>query len=238
MNMTIRDNYQHVLERIDKAAKLVGRNLDNIRLVVVTKTQPIVDIEIAIEAGALDLGENYIEDAIPKINTLGNNKGIKWHMIGHVQSRKALFICEYFNYLHSLDSLKLAEKLSRYLVELNRTLPVWLEFNISGEESKSGWNIWKENYWDEILPDIEKILALPRLKLLGVMAIPPYSADPEGSRPYFRKLRKFQEFIINHYQLNDFRELSIGMSGDFEIAVQEGSTCVRIGQAIFGPRLR
>jgi uncharacterized pyridoxal phosphate-containing UPF0001 family protein len=107
---------------------------------------------------------------------------------------------------------------------------------VSGEGSKSGWNIWLDENWDDILPDIERILTLPGLKLLGVMTIPPYSIDPEESRVYYRRLRKFQEYIINHFQLSSFRELSMGMSSDFEVAIHEGSTCVRIGQAIFGPR--
>jgi pyridoxal phosphate enzyme (YggS family) len=236
MNKNIPENYQRVLERISKAAKLANRNPDDIRLVVVTKTQPIEVIQAVVDAGASDLGENYVEEAISKIKELENNKGLRWHMIGHVQSRKALIVCENFQYLHSLDSVKLAERLSRFAVDVNKSLPVFLEFNVGGEMSKSGWNIWMEENWENILPDIEKINTLPRINLLGVMTIPPFSADPEASRPYYRRLRKFKDYLSDHFQLYGFNELSMGMSGDFEIAIQEGSTWVRIGQAILGPR--
>ena len=236
MYENICDKYLSVLDRIAKAAKNAGRDPDDIRLIVVTKTQPIEAIQAVVEAGATDLGENYVEEALPKITGLKSEKAIKWHMIGHVQSRKALPVCEYFQYLHSLDSLKLAEKLARNASELNISLPVMLEFNVGGEESKSGWNIWINENWDDILSDIENIIALPGLNLLGVMTIPPYSPNPEDSRPYYQKLRKFQEIVIKHFKLSNFTDLSIGMSGDFEIAIQEGSTWVRVGQAIFGPR--
>jgi hypothetical protein len=236
MYENICDKYLSVLDRITKAAKYAGRDPDDIRLIVVTKTQPIEAIQAVVEAGATDLGENYVEEALPKITGLKSEKAIKWHMIGHVQSRKALPVCEYFQYLHSLDSLKLAEKLARNAAELNISLPVMLEFNVGGEESKSGWNIWINENWDDILSDIENIIALPALNLLGVMTITPYSPNPEESRPYYQRLRKFQEIVINHFKLSNFTDLSIGMSGDFEIAIHEGSTWVRIGQAIFGPR--
>jgi uncharacterized pyridoxal phosphate-containing UPF0001 family protein len=111
-----------------------------------------------------------------------------------------------------------------------------MEFNISGEESKYGWDIVHEENWNNILPDIEKILQLPNLYILGLMTVPPFSEEPESSRPYFQQLRKFQEYVIAHLGLSNFKELSMGMSADFEIAIQEGSTCVRIGQAILGPR--
>ncbi len=232
----IQENYRYVLDRIIETAKAAGRNPDDIRLVVVTKTKPIEVVHFLIEAGARDFGENYVEEAIPKIQALSENKSLRWHMIGHIQSRKAQISCEIFQYIHSLDSLKLAEKLCRSAQEMKKTLPVWMEFNTSGEGSKSGWDIAAEENWNNFLPDIEKILKLPNLNILGLMTIPPFSTDPEASRPYFRQLRKFQDFVINQLGIVDMRELSIGMSADFEVAIQEGSTCVRIGQAILGPR--
>jgi pyridoxal phosphate enzyme (YggS family) len=238
MYTNICENYQRILERIGNAAKLAGRDPENIHLVVVTKTQPLDVIQSVINAGATDLGENYVEEAIPKIKGFSNNKGLKWHMIGHVQTRKASSVCEYFHYLHSLDSLHLAEKLSRFAVELDKSLPVMLEFNVGGELSKTGWNIWMDENWESILPDVEKIISLPHINLLGVMTIPPYSTDPEVSRPYYRRLRKFKDYISDHFQISGFNELSMGMSGDFEVAIQEGSTWVRIGQAIMGSRIR
>ncbi len=232
----IQGNYNRVLERIEKAARDAGRTPDEIRLVVVTKTHPVDMVKNVVEAGARDFGENYVEEAIPKIRALAENKTLRWHMIGHLQSRKAQLACEYFQYIHSLDSVKLAERLFRFALPMEKTLPVWLEFNISGEETKFGWNIKLEENWINILIDISKILQLPNLNILGLMTVPPFSDDPEVSRPYFRLLKKFQEFVISQLNPSNFRELSIGMSSDFEIAIQEGSTCVRIGQAILGPR--
>jgi pyridoxal phosphate enzyme (YggS family) len=232
----IQQNYYLVLERIRKTAVAVGRNPDAIRLVVVTKTQPVAVVKLMIDAGGKEFGENYVEEAVPKIQAFTENKTLQWHMLGHLQSRKAQIACENFQYLHSLDSVKLAQKLNRFALALNKTLAVWMEFNISGEESKYGWDIVHEENWNNILPDIEKILQLPNLYILGLMTVPPFSEEPESSRPYFQQLRKFQEYVIAHLGLSNFKELSMGMSADFEIAIQEGSTCVRIGQAILGPR--
>ena len=233
----IRGNYYKVVERINISARNSGRDPECIRLVVVTKTQPIDVIQHAIDAGATNFGENYVEEAIPKIKALTYNQTISWHMIGHVQSRKAQNVCEYFQYVHSLDSVKLAEKLNRFATILDKSLSVWMEFNVSGEASKSGWDIRRKEDWEDILPDIEKIIALPKINILGVMTVPPYSTDPEASRPYYKTLYQFQQYIVDHFQLTAFNELSMGMSSDFEVAIQEGSTCVRIGQAILGPRM-
>ncbi len=232
----IANNYSTIIERIYHAAHQVGRNSDAIRLVVVTKTFPIDVIQCVVEAGATNLGENYVEEAIPKILKIAGSQKINWHMVGHIQSRKAQSVCEYFQYVHSLDSVKLAERLSRFSADFDKLLPVWLEFNVGGEESKSGWNITQQETWSNLLPDIEKIFSLPGLDFLGVMTVPPYSFNPESARQYYRRLREFQQFLISQLGLTGFNELSMGMSADFEIAIQEGSTCVRIGQAILGPR--
>jgi pyridoxal phosphate enzyme (YggS family) len=232
----IRDNYASVVERIYKAATDAGRNPEEIRLVVVTKTHPVAIIQSVIDAGATDLGENYVEEALPKIQALSKYSDIRWHMIGHVQRRKVKEVCEYFQYVHSIDSLKLAERLSRFVVSRSEPFPVWMEFNAGGEETKSGWNIASKARWPDILPEIKQVSVLPGLKFMGVMTVPPYSPEPETSRSYYRRLKEFQTFIIDQLGLADFKELSIGMSSDFEVAIQEGSTCVRVGQAILGPR--
>jgi PLP dependent protein len=236
MYKNIQENYLRVVDQIAKTALNSGRNPNDIRLVVVTKTHPIDLVKATVDAGATNIGENYVEEALPKIMSLNNVDGLHWHMVGHVQSRKAALVCEYFQFLHSLDSLKLAIKLSKSAVELKSILPVMLEFNVGGEVSKSGWDIRIEENWKKILPDIGNIIALPGLDLIGVMTIPPYSEDPEASRPHYRKLRRFRDFIANYFQMSGFMELSMGMSNDFEVAIQEGSTWVRIGQAILGPR--
>lgn len=232
----IKINYDRVLERVRRAARDAGRKPEDIRLVVVSKTQPVEIVQYAIEAGARDFGENYVEEALPKIHALSSNLSLCWHMIGHLQSRKAQPACEYFQYIHSLDSVKLAERLSRFAGSMGKSIQAWLEVNTSGEESKFGWNIKDEENWNNIIAEIDKILNLPDLNIVGLMTVPPFSDVPETARPYFRHLRKFQAFVINQLKPSNFTELSIGMSSDFEIAIQEGSTCVRIGQAILGPR--
>ncbi len=233
---TIRGNLLRVKERIQRAAISADRHPSEIRLVVVTKTHPTHKIKAVIDAGATDLGENYVEEALPKIQALAEYPSIQWHMIGHVQRRKAQSVIEFFQYVHSVDSLRLAERLSHFALECGKTLPVWMEFNVSGEATKSGMNITSMEHWPDLLPEIEQILLLPGLSCLGLMTVPPFSADPELSRPYYQKLRNFQQFVIDRLHLQGFKELSMGMSSDFEVAIQEGSTCVRIGQAILGPR--
>lgn len=234
----IQENYARVVEKIKRVAIANGRNPDDIRLVVVTKTHPAEVIQAVIEAGAADLGENYVEEAIPKIAKIGNVPQINWHMIGHIQRRKAKEVCEYFQFVHSVDSLRLAEKLNRFLFDGGKKMPVWLEFNTGGEQTKAGWDISHKESWKAILPEVQKILELPGLACLGVMTIPPFSPNPEESRPYYRKLKDFQEFIKMNIHGYGFNELSMGMSVDYEIAIQEGSTCLRIGQAILGPRIQ
>jgi pyridoxal phosphate enzyme (YggS family) len=235
---SINKNYHHVVERIKHTALDIGRDPKDIRLVVVTKTHPIEIIQYLKDIGLSDFGENYVEEAIPKITVIKNNPSLQWHMIGHVQSRKAKDVCEYFDYVHSVDSVKIANRLNRFAIQLGKLLPVWLEFNISGEQSKSGWDISNEFAWETTLPDIDKITQLSNINVLGFMTIPPYSDIAENSRAYYRRLRKFRDYIADRLQSKSFHELSMGMSSDFEVAIQEGSTCVRIGQAILGPRIK
>jgi pyridoxal phosphate enzyme (YggS family) len=232
----IQQNIANVQERIQVAAQSVNRSVEHVRLVVVTKAQPVEVVRAAIEAGARTLGENYPEETLPKIQALGRPDGVQWHMIGHLQSRKASIVAEHFDLLQSLDSLRLAEKLERLLVESGRRLPVLLEMNVSGEESKYGWPAWEEAQWSNLLPDIEAILALPHLTLHGLMTMPPLYEDPEQTRPFFAWLRKLNDFLAGRFGMQHFSELSMGTSADFTAAVQEGATLVRIGTAIVGTR--
>lgn len=236
LEVKIKENFLQTLDQIAKEAISVGRDPGEIKLVVVTKTQPIGVVRAVIDAGAEYLGENYAEEAVQKIEALPPNYKVQWHMIGHVQSRKAALICEYFDYLHSLDSLKLAERLDRLAAERKRTLTVLLELNLGGEESKFGWPIWDEKNWDTILDDINKVAALPNLIIKGLMGMAPFFDNSEDARPYYRRLRLFRDFLRVRVPQLDFAELSMGMSGDFNVAIQEGATWVRIGQKILGPR--
>jgi pyridoxal phosphate enzyme (YggS family) len=230
-------NLRAVQDRIAQAAEQAGRNYLDIRLVVVTKTHPVQIIETLLEAGVQCIGESYIEEAIPKMHALAGRSDFEWHMIGHVQSRKARQVCDHFQYLHSLDSLKLASHLSRFTVESSMVLPVLLECNVSAEQSKFGWPAWDEARWSELISPFAQVLALPGLEVRGLMTIAPLGDDPDQARPYFRRLRRLRTFLSSELPQVVWRELSMGMSADYEVAIQEGATMVRIGQAILGPRL-
>jgi PLP dependent protein len=236
-NLTwMKQNYDHVLGRIDRAASISGRNPEDIRLVVVTKAQPVQKITAAINAGARIFGENYAEQAVPKINQFEGQSGIEWHMIGHIQSRKASLVCQHFDLIHSLDGLKLAQRLDRCASEFQKVMPVLLEFNLSSEQSKYGWKIYDGNLRSELLEEIEHILALSHLRIQGLMTMPPLFEDPGLVRPYFAKLREIREELSKIFPETNWKELSMGTSADFEIAIQEGATLVRVGQAILGGR--
>lgn len=202
---------------------------------VVSKAQPVEVIQGAIEAGIREFGENYPEEAAPKINQI-QNRTIRWHMIGHLQSRKAKIVAEHFHWFHALDSLRLAEKLNRELSQRNRTMPVLLEFNVGGEESKAGWPAADETNWPRLAEEIAPVLQIPCLEIRGLMTMPPLELEVEKARVYFAKLRKLRDFLVERLAPLHLPELSMGTSIDFEAAVEEGATIVRIGQAILGPR--
>jgi PLP dependent protein len=233
---SIRERYLKTLDLISSAAKKAGREPESVKLVVVTKSQPVEIVRAAIEAGAQILGENYAEEGVTKLQSLREFSAVEWHMIGHVQSRKAQLVAANFNLMHSLDSLKLAKRLDRFSVEAGRQLPVLLEFNVGGEDSKGGWSAWDEARWSELLGDVSEVLALPNLKVRGLMTMPPLGSTAEFSRPFFQRLRRLQEFLAAQFPLADFSELSMGTSSDFETAVEEGATFVRVGTAIVGAR--
>ena len=233
---SIRENYQQALDQIATAARKSNRNPNEIRLVVVTKSQPIEVIQAAVEAGVQILGENYPEEAVTKIQSLAGQTGVEWHMIGHVQSRKARLVADHFALLHSLDSLKLARRLDRFAAEGSRILPVLLEFNVGSEESKAGWEASDEAQWKALFPDISSILDLPNLRVQGLMTMPPLEIDPEDSRRYFQRLRQLRDRLASQFPGADWHELSMGTSADYPVAVEEGATLVRVGTAIVGAR--
>ena len=232
----IRERYLYTLEQIANAARRSQRDPQDIRLVVVTKSQPLDIVRAVIEAGAQILGENYPEEGVMKIQSLAAQSGVEWHMIGHVQSRKARLIADHFALLHSLDSLKLAQRLDRFALEQNRILPVLLEFNVGGEENKSGWDASDESKWEIFLPAIKSLLDLPNLRVRGLMTMPPLGTDPEDSRRFFLRLRLLRDHLASAYPQSDWRELSMGTSADYLVAVEEGATLVRVGTAIVGAR--
>ena len=233
---SIRENHRRVLDQIADAARRSGRDPGSVRLVVVTKTHPLEVVRAALQAGVRLFGENYAEEGVMKIQSLPDQSGVEWHMIGHVQSRKARLVADHFALLHSLDSLKLARRLDRFAAEANRTLPVLLEFNVGGEESKSGWDASDETQWKGFLPDITELAKLPNLRIQGLMTMPPLGTDPEDSRRFFQRLRRLRDHLAARFPQADWHELSMGTSADFEVAVEEGATLVRVGTAIVGAR--
>lgn len=232
---TIRRCHAQVSEAIHQAARASGRDPNLVRLVVVSKSQPLAVVRAAVETGISMLGENYAEEAVEKIHGLKNSE-VEWHMIGHVQSRKAVLVAEHFTMLHSLDSLKLAEKLERSCRELGRRLPVLVEVNVSGEASKYGLAGWDENGWARLTEEIAPMLEYSHLDVRGLMTMPPYFDDPAQTRPYFRSLRKLQEYLSERLPAGNWTELSMGTSVDYTAAVEEGATYVRVGRAILGER--
>jgi len=230
-------NYNIVQERIHKAAVSVGRDPAQVKLVVVTKGHTVEVIQTLIENGVTHIGENRVEEALPKMKALADQTSVQWHMIGHVQSRKAQQVCEHFNFFHAMDRLKLVYRLDRFSQEINRVLPVLLQFNVSGEETKSGWSAYDESGWESFLPDIAQVLELSHVDVQGLMTMAPYNQAPEDSRPVFARLARLRDFLACKFPSAKWDQLSMGMSGDFEVGIQEGATLVRIGTAILGERI-
>ena len=233
---SIREKTLRTLDLIRAAEKRARRAPESTRLVVVTKTQPIEVVQAALEAGLTMFGENYPEEAVEKMEALGPRAGVEWHMIGHVQSRKAAFIPGRFTLMHSLDGLKLAERLNRFAAEQGQSLRVLLEMNVGDEASKSGWPASDEAAWPALFGDVDMVLKLPHLSVNGLMTMPPLHTDPERARPYFVKLRRLRDVLAKTFPAANWSELSMGTSSDFETAVEEGATLVRVGSAIFGAR--
>jgi len=225
----IAENYKKVLERIRSLALQAGRNPEDIILVAVTKTWPVETIEEVIRAGARVLGENYVQEALPKVEAIGNR--VEWHFIGHLQSNKAKLVTGRFNMIESVDSVSLAKELNKQAEKQGIDVDVLVEVNLAGEESKSGIKP------EEIERFLREISQFKRIKVKGLMTIPPYFSNPEDSRPYFKRLRELKGKLAN-MSIPDIslQHLSMGMSNDFEVAIEEGATIVRVGTAIFGVR--
>ncbi|MBW1981926.1 MAG: YggS family pyridoxal phosphate-dependent enzyme [Deltaproteobacteria bacterium] len=227
--MSIAENLERLKARISEAALRAGRDPQAVRLVGVTKTVDPQRIEAAVQAGLQDLGENYVQEAREKIAKLP--PGLRWHFIGRLQTNKAKYAVKLFHLIHTVDSRKLAKELNRRAEAAGRLVPILVQVNIAAETSKGG--IRKE----DVLPIIEYISTLPFLRLKGLMTMPPFFDQPEKVRPYFRQLRQLSRQIAARRLANvDMTELSMGMSGDFEVAIEEGATLVRVGTALFGRR--
>jgi PLP dependent protein len=227
--MPIADNFNAIMSRIVSAAKRSGREPSSVKLIVVTKTVDVERIQKAVSAGATILGENRVQEAKEKIEKLGPIA--EWHLIGHLQTNKAKYAVKLFNLIHSVDSLELAHELDKQAVKFGKIQDVLIEVSIAGEVRKSGVAM------QDVVAFVREVAKLKNISIQGLMTIPPLLDDPEAVRPYFRMLR---ELAVNIAKENipglSMREISMGMSGDFEVAIEEGATMVRVGTAIFGGR--
>ncbi len=227
--MSIAENLKAVQGRIVAAAERSGRDPSSIKLVVVTKTVDTERIQEAVAANATILGENRVQEAKEKIEKLG--LVAHWHLIGHLQTNKAKYAVKLFDMIHSVDSLELAKELDKQAAKINKKLAVLIEVSIAGEASKAGVAI------HDAPALVQEAAKLKNISIKGLMTIPPLLDDPEAVRPYFRKLRELAASIARENIPGlSMQELSMGMSGDFETAVEEGATLVRVGTAIFGAR--
>ena len=225
-------NLADVRTRIGAAAERSGRRPDDVLLVAVSKTHPIEDIVAAMAAGQRDFGENRLEELWTKVEQARSLHldAIRWHMIGNIQSRKTRDAVGPFVLIHSIDRAKIAARLSRDAEAAGNVMKVLVEVNVSGEASKHGFTP------DELLAQAGELLAQPGIDVAGLMTMAPYEAEPEATRPVFRALRSLRERLADAYPAGDWNELSMGMTNDFEVAIEEGATIVRIGSAIFGSR--
>ncbi len=229
--MSISERYAEVKKRADEAAKRSGRNPEDIKLIAVTKTHPASEINEAIDAGATDIGENRVQEVLEKYEDV---KPVKWHLIGHLQTNKVRQIIDKVVMIHSVDSLKLAHEIDKRAKAHGIVMDILIEINSAMEETKSGISA------DDLKQLCEEITAqCDSVRICGLMCIPPMAAEPEDARPYFKEAAAlFSEMKSWDLPKDRFNptELSMGMSGDFEVAIEEGSTIVRVGSSIFGPR--
>ena len=226
---TVAENLGAVKERITKAAARVGRDPETITLVAVSKTMPVESIREAIEAGQHVFGENRVQEAQAKVQALGRE--VRWHLIGHLQRNKVKVVCDIFDLIESVDSLPLAQNINARASQRGIIMPVLLQVNIGDETTKSGVAA------TDALALVRQVALLPHVSVRGLMCVPPPVDVPDHARPYFAQLRTLAERIARQQIPNvSMTELSMGMSHDFEVAIEEGATMVRVGSAIFGPR--
>lgn len=231
MGEGIRERLEQVRRRIAEAAGRAGRDPDEVELVAVSKAVPVSSIREAVDAGVKLVGENRVQEARDKVALL-SSLPIKWHLIGHLQTNKSKLAIELFDLIHSLDSLKLAASLDRYGASLGKLVRVLIEVNLERESGKSG--ILEH----DLPPLLQSCHAFAHLAVEGLMVIPPFRKNPQEVRPFFRRLRVLRDQAAETHPNYHLRHLSMGMSHDFEVAIEEGATLVRIGTAIFGERLQ
>jgi hypothetical protein len=234
LEVSIASNLESVRVRISSAARRCNRDPEEIALMAVSKTFSPEAIREAYQAGQRLFGENKVQEFDKKSVALQDLKDTEFHMIGHLQSNKSRRAVELFQGVDSVDSIKLADRLNAAAADLNKKVPVLLEINVGGEDAKSGISL----DWTEIEPVLANAERWKNLEIRGLMTVPPYTEDPEGARPYFHQIRELSDEIARrNFSRIKMDVLSMGMSHDFEVAIEEGSTCVRVGTAIFGKRV-
>ncbi len=227
--MSVCENYRVVEEKVENACKRAGRNREEVTLIAVSKTKPVSMIEELLPLGVRDFGENKVQELTAKEEELP--KDIHWHMIGHLQRNKVKYVVDKVCMIHSVDSLRLAQEISKEAVKHDLVMPVLVEVNVAGEESKFGVSV------EEAPSLVEEISKLPGIHVNGLMTIAPYVEDPEENRSVFRNLRKLSVDIgEKNFDNVTMNVLSMGMTGDYEVAIEEGATHVRVGTGIFGER--
>lgn len=223
------ENIEHVRENIEKACKKAGRSVDEVTLIAVSKTKPYTDIEEALKSGTLDYGENKVQEMCEKYEILPKN--IRWHMIGHLQRNKVKYLVGKTELIHSVDSIRLAEQIEKEYAKKDETANILIEVNMAQEESKFGITSQET---EEL---IRKISTFEHIRIKGLMTIAPYTDNPETNRAYFRQMKKLSVDIRDKNIDNVSMDvLSMGMTGDYQVAIEEGSTMVRVGTGIFGER--
>jgi pyridoxal phosphate enzyme (YggS family) len=225
--MSFADNLATIQERIQAACNRAGRDTQSVMLLAVAKTQPAETIAEAVRCGQIFFGENKVQEAKAKI-PLSPGRA-RWHFIGHLQSNKTRDAVDLFEMIQGVDSLELAREISKRCAQASKDMPILLEVNVAGESSKFGYEP------ERLLAELPELTSLPRISVQGLMTIPPFATDPEKSRPHFRRLRELKA-QCEEIPGSPLPHLSMGMSGDFEIAIEEGATIVRVGTALFGPR--
>ena len=225
----ITENLEQVRKNIEEACRAVNRDPGEVTLISVSKTKPVSMLQEAYDAGSRDFGENKVQEIMDKYPQLPSD--IRWHMIGHLQRNKVKYIVDKVALIHSVDSLRLAETIENEAAKHNVTVPILIEVNVAQEESKFGLKT------EEVLSLVESVAALPHINIKGLMTIAPYVEDPEENRGIFRQLKKLSvDIVAKNINNVNMRVLSMGMTGDYQVAVQEGATMVRVGTGIFGER--
>lgn len=241
MRRKLAENIKRVRERIAEACDRGGRRPEDIRLIAVTKTVEVDVIRATLEAGLLELAENRVQELVKRAGMIREHLSRRrsmasedatsqpvWHMVGHLQRNKVRHVLPWVSMIHSVDSLRLAEEISKEAVRIGQTMPVLLEVNVSGEKSKMGMAVGAVSYL------AEHVVNLPGIEVAGLMTMAPLAEDPEAARPHFRRLHEIVDDIRREGRMGRaFRELSMGMSDDFEVAIEEGATMIRLGRAIF-----